>query len=129
MNNSPQMLQFSKLYNHTICRIYKPQTSIIYRERHCTLAVCLSVFANTPSCPPFFFIEEELQHRHLGFVTSQTRILFEIYLLKPNRIEFRGGQVRGGEGGRGGTGAMRRAVHINKVGFTDVKKLLFKKFI
>lgn len=52
----------------------------------------------------------------------------EIYLLKPNRIEFRGGHVRGGEGSRGGTGAMRRTVHI-KVGFTDVKKFLFEKFI
>lgn len=53
----------------------------------------------------------------------------ESYLLKPNRIEFRGRQERGGEGGRGGTGAMRRTVHINKVRLTDVKKALFKKFI
>lgn len=52
----------------------------------------------------------------------------ESYLLKPNRIEFRGRQERGG-GGRGGTGAMRRTVHINKVRLTDVKKALFKKFI
>lgn len=37
--------------------------------------------------------------------------------------------MRGGEGGRGGTGAMRRAVHINKVRFADVKKVLFKRFI
>lgn len=53
----------------------------------------------------------------------------ESYLLKPNRIEFRGGQERGGEGGRGGTRAMRRTFHINKVRLTDVKKALFKKFI
>lgn len=50
----------------------------------------------------------------------------ELYLLKPNRIEFRGGHVRGGEGGRGGTGAMRRTVHINKLRFTDVQKVLLK---
>lgn len=48
--------------------------------------------------------------------------------MQPNRIEFRGGDVRGGEGGRGGTGAMRRTVHINKVRFADVKTFLFKKF-
>lgn len=46
--------------------------------------------------------------------------------MKPNRIEFRGGHVRGGEGGRGGTGAMRRTVHINKLRFTDVQKVLLK---
>lgn len=50
----------------------------------------------------------------------------ELYLLEPNRIEFRGGHVRGGEGGRGGTGAMRRTVHINKLRLTDVQKLLLK---
>lgn len=37
---------------------------------------------------------------------------------------MRGG---GGEGGRGGTGTMRRTVHINKVGLADVKQFLFKK--
>lgn len=116
------MLEFSKLYNHTICRIYKPQTNIIHRERQ---------KLGLPTYPLFIEEEaEELQHRHLGFDTFSYKEGFvEIYLLKPNRIEFRGGHVRRGEGGRGRTGAMRRTVHINKVGFTDVKKFLFKKFI
>lgn len=52
-----------------------------------------------------------------------------MYLLEPNRIEFRGGEVSGGEGGRGGTRTMSRAVHMNKIRFADVKKVLFKKFI
>jgi len=48
--------------------------------------------------------------------------------LQSDRTEFRGGDVRGGEGGRGRTGAMRSTIHINKVRFADVKKFLFKKF-
>lgn len=43
-----------------------------------------------------------------------------------NRIEFRGGDVRGREGGRRRTGA---TIHKSKVRFTDVKQLLFEKFI
>lgn len=33
--------------------------------------------------------------------------------------------MRGGEGGRGGTGAISRTVHVNKVRFADVKQFLF----
>ena len=73
---------------------------------------------------------QKLQDRHLGFVRfCLTEDFLVIYLLQPNRIVFRGGDVRGGEGGRGGTGAIRRTIHINKVRLADVKQFLFKKYI
>lgn len=82
---------------------------------------------------PFFFYSRNCSTGVLGFVRFRCKEDFvEIfYLLQPNRTEFRGGDVRGGGegGGRGGTGAMRRTVHINKVRFADVKPILFKKFV
>lgn len=54
--------------------------------------------------------------------------LVQIYLLQPDRTEIRGRDVGGGGEGRGGTGAMRKTIHINKVRFADVKQLLFTKF-
>lgn len=89
---------------------------------------CSSVSAETPSC---LFSLQKQQRVHLGFFTfgSTEDFFVVVYLLQSNRIEFGGGDVSRGEGGGGGTGAIGRTVHINKVRFADVKRLLFKKLI